>query len=319
MWKRSVTALSPKPRSRAEYDGRMHRVLERIDKQLDQPLDLETLAKVAHFSPFHFHRLFSAWMGETLGDYLRRRRVEIAATRLVAQPRVRVLQVALSVGFGSAEAFARAFKTRFGCSPTLWRLRQSALRAAKSNPGQVKRNIDQAPPQNLAKNDAVHHPSPEASMKVELIDRQPATVAYLRHVGPYGAPLMTFWQKTVYPWMATSGLLQQPRYGISHDDPTITVPQQCRYDAACEVPQGLTTLGNALKTTIPGGKYAALSFKGTVAGIEEAWIAMLRDWLPSSGLQLDGRMMFEYYPQDSSYDPATGVFDCKLCVPVVPL
>ena len=307
------------PKSRAEYDGRMHRILEHIDKQLDQPLDLETLAEVAHFSPFHFHRLFSAWMGETSGDYLRRRRVEIAATRLVAQPRVRVLQVALSVGFGSAEAFARAFKTRFGCSPTLWRLQQSALRSAKSNPGQVKRNIDQVLPQNLAKNDAVHHPSLEASMKVELIDRQPTTVAYLRHVGPYGAPIMTFWQKTVYPWMATSGLLQQPRYGISHDDPTITAPQQCRYDAACEVPPALTTLGNALKTTIPGGKYAALSFKGTVAGIEEAWTAMLRDWLPSSGLQLDSRTMFEYYPQGSSYDPATGVFDCKLCVPVVPL
>jgi AraC family transcriptional regulator len=297
----------------------MHRVLAHIDEQLDQPLDLETLAAVAHFSPFHFHRLFSAWMGETLGDYLRRRRVEIAATRLVAQPRVRVLQVALSVGFGSAEAFARAFKTRFGCSPTLWRLQQSALRSAKSNPGQAKRNIDQVLPQDLAKNDAVHHPSLEASMKVELIDRQPTTVAYLRHVGPYGAPIMTFWLETVYPWMVTSGLLQQPRYGISHDDPTITAPQQCRYDAGCEVPPALTTLGNALKTTIPGGKYAALSFKGTIADIEHAWIGMLRDWLPSSGLQLDGRIMFEYYPQDSSYDPATGVFDCKLCVPVVPL
>ena len=61
------------------------------------------------------------------------------------------------------------------------------------------------------------------------------------------------------------------------------------------------------------------SFKGTVADIEAAWIAMLRDWLPSSGLQLDGRVMFEYYPEGSSYDPATGIFDCKLCVPVVPL
>jgi AraC family transcriptional regulator len=307
------------PRSRAEYDGRMHRVLGHIDKQLDQPLDLETLAEVAHFSPFHFHRLFSAWMGETLGDYLRRRRVEIAATRLVAQPRIPVLQLALSVGFGSAEAFARAFKKRFGCSPTSWRLQQSALRSAKSNPGLMERNIDQMLPQNLVKNDAAHHPSAEASMKVELIDRRPTSVAYLRYVGPYGAPILTFWQETVYPWMATSGLLRQTRYGISHDDPTITAPQQCRYDAGCEMPPTLTTLGNALKTTIPGGKYAALSFKGTVTDIEEAWIAMLRDWLPSSGLQLDGRMMFEYYPQDSSYDPATGVFDCKLCVPVVPL
>src|SRR6266852_6048154 len=113
------------PRSRAEYDGRMHRVLEHIDQQLDQPLDLNTLAEVAHFSSFHFHRLFSAWMGETFGDYLRRRRLEMAAMRLIAQPGVPVLEIALSVGFGSTEAFARAFKTRFGCTATEWRQGQA--------------------------------------------------------------------------------------------------------------------------------------------------------------------------------------------------
>lgn len=99
----------------------MHRVLEHIDQQLDEPLELDALAAVANFSPFHFHRLFTAWMGETLGDYVRRRRLEVGAMRLVAQPRLSVLQVALSVGFGSAEAFARAFKFRFGAPPTAWR------------------------------------------------------------------------------------------------------------------------------------------------------------------------------------------------------
>ena len=79
----------PTPDSRSEYRSRMHRVLETIDRQLDLALDLETLAAEAHFSPFHFHRLFAAWMGETLGDYLRRRRVEVAAMRLAAQPRTR--------------------------------------------------------------------------------------------------------------------------------------------------------------------------------------------------------------------------------------
>ena len=99
----------------------MHRVLAYIDEHLDEQLGLATLAEVAHFSSFHFHRLFSAWMGETFGDYLRRRRVEVAAMRLAAQPRTRILNIALSVGFGSAEAFTRAFKLRFGCSPTAWR------------------------------------------------------------------------------------------------------------------------------------------------------------------------------------------------------
>lgn len=130
--------------SRSEYEGRMHRVLAYIDQHLEQPISLNTLAEVAHFSPFHFHRLFSAWMGETFGDYLRRRRVEVAAMRLAAQPRTRILNVALSVGFGSAEAFTRAFKSRFGCSPTAWREQQCSQRNANSNSGQVNGKRGQA-------------------------------------------------------------------------------------------------------------------------------------------------------------------------------
>src|SRR5258708_32304072 len=126
--------------SRAVYEARMHRVLEYIDRHLDEQLELDSLAKVAAFSPFHFHRLFTAWFGETLGDYVRRRRLETAAMRLVAQPRLTVTQVALSVGFGSTEAFARAFKTRFGSTPTEWRQAQG------SNRDQLNRKPDQAPP-----------------------------------------------------------------------------------------------------------------------------------------------------------------------------
>src|SRR3977135_2494903 len=122
--------------SRSEYEKRMHRVLEHIDQHLDEALNLEMLAEVAHFSSFHFHRLFSAWMGETLGDYLRRRRLEVAAMRLPAPPRVSVRDAALSVGFGSGESFARAFRNRFGCSPTDWRAQQMTHRA-NSNPGQL--------------------------------------------------------------------------------------------------------------------------------------------------------------------------------------
>ena len=307
------------PKSRDMYADRMQRVTEYIDRNLDRPLDLDTLATVAHFSPFHFHRLFSAWMGETVGDYLRRRRCEIAATRLLAQPRVAVLQLALAVGFGSAEAFSRAFKGRFGASPTSWRQQQSAMRSAKRNPSQINRKPDQERHAGSGKNAAVHHLAAEAPMKVEIIERKPTTIVCLRRVGPYGEPLGAFWQQTVYPWMAASGLLGQPRYGVSHDDPNVVDPAQCRYDAGVEAPPTLTALGNAQKTTIPGGRYAAFSFKGTTNQIEAAWTAMLRDWLPASGLQLDGRPMFEYYPQGSSYDPKTGVFDCKLCIPVVPL
>lgn len=50
-------------------------------------------------------------------------------------------------------------------------------------------------------------------------------------------------------------LLGRPRFGISHDDPSITAPDQCRYDACAEVPGGFVASGNALRTVVPGGRY----------------------------------------------------------------
>lgn len=298
----------------------MHQVLAYIDEHLDEQLDLVTLAEVAHFSSFHFHRLFSAWMGETFGDYLRRRRIELAAMRLAAQPRTRILNIALSVGFGSAEAFTRAFKSRFGCSPTAWREQQYSLRTANSNSGQVNSKHSQALKVPFAEHDVYQTLNEEIIMKVSLIDRQPATVAYLRHLGPYGEPIARFWQETYVPWAVMNKLGKgHARYGIAHDDPSITTPEQCRYDACAEVSPDFMATGGALKMTIPGGKYAALKFKGTVEQVGEAWGALLRDWLPSSGLQLDSRPCFEYYAKDASYDCETGEFECEICIPVVPL
>jgi AraC family transcriptional regulator len=297
----------------------MHKVLGYIDRQLDKPLDLVTLAEVAHFSPFHFHRLFAAWMGETLGEYLRRRRVEVAAMRLLSQPRLSVLNAAVSVGFGSGEAFARAFKFRFGCSPTAWREQNGLRRGANRNPGQVHSNHNQVMVQLQPHHGASNVPHPEAPMKVTLIDRAPTLVAYVRHIGPYGEPLSRFWRKTVYPWLEENALLGQPRYGISHDDPSITEPGLCRYDACAEVPPQFTPSKNVLTATIPGGRYAVLHFKGDAGQVGEAWNRLLRDWVPSSGFQLDARPCFEYYAKNACYDARTGVFDCDICIPVAPL
>lgn len=309
--------------SRWAYESRIHRVLAYIDEHLDQALDLATLAEVAHFSPFHFHRIFSAWMGETLGDYLRRRRIEVAAGRLAAQPRTRVLNIALSVGFGSAEAFTRAFKSRFGCAPTAWREQQVSKRLSQdrhSNPDQVKSKRGQAVQGPLADHEVFRNPYKENLMKVTLIDRQPATMAYLRHLGPYGEPISRFWQETYVPWAVMNKLgADHARYGISYDDPSITAPEQCRYDAGAEVTPDFIATGGALKATIPGGKYAVLNFRGSVDQIGAAWTALLRDWLPSSGMELDARPCFEYYPKGSICDAETGAFECQICIPVVPL
>jgi AraC family transcriptional regulator len=306
--------------SRAEYENRMHRTLAYIDEHLDKALDLNTLAGVAHFSPFHFHRLFSAWTGETVGDYLRRRRVEVAARPLAAQPRTKILNIALSVGFGSAEAFTRAFKSRFGCSPTVWRMQQPAQHDGNSNSGQANSKASKAIHAPFTEHEVSRHLNKATIMQVNIVDRKPATVAYFRHLGPYGESIARFWQDTYVPWAVMNRLgADHARYGISYDDPSITAPEQCRYDACAEVTPDFVVTGGALKTTIPGGRYAVLRFKGTVNQIGEAWSALLRDWLPSSGLQLDARPCFECFPKGAARDWETGEFECEICIPVIPL
>lgn len=107
-------------------------------------------------------------------------------------------------------------------------------------------------------------------MNVRLIDRQPATIASLRYVGPYGEGVSNFWQHTYYPWAATHDLLGAPRYGVSHDDPDVTAPEQCRYDAAAEVSPGFVASGGAQTATIAGGRYAVMAFKGNAEQVRES-------------------------------------------------
>ena len=135
------------------------------------------------------HRLFAAWTGETLGDYLRRRRVEVAALRPLRRPSLGVLQAALAAGFGSGEAFARAFKLRFGVAPSVWRMSKS--------------NSDQDAVFERLQN-ALSPPSQE-DLNVRLTNRTPTDFLYLRRTGTFGDPLGYFWPETVMPRIVADG------------------------------------------------------------------------------------------------------------------
>ncbi|MEO7578902.1 MAG: AraC family transcriptional regulator [Massilia sp.] len=307
--------------ARREYARRMNRVLNYIDGHLDEALDGEQLADIANFSRFHFHRIFAAWMGETVGQYARRRRLEKAAFRLSCGSDESVLETALATGFGSGEAFARAFKIKFGCTPSEWRAgtrRRVAAQAAahNSNPDQVVRKFDQAGGDDVGQHERSSQLSGEHNMEVRIVDLPEVNVAYQRLIGPYGPAIGAFWRSTMAPWMQSHGLMGHTCYGIGHDDPTITPPDKCRYDACVEVPDGFGAGGQAELRTLPGGRYAVTAFKGKPPAIAEAWMRLTREWLPSSGLQCDDRPCFEMFSSATGMDPVTGEFSCDICIPV---
>lgn len=129
---------------RESYTSRINRVIDYIESHIFSDLSLEDLADVAHFSPFHFHRIFRAMVGESLNGFIQRVRIEKAAAKLIADPRKSITGIAFECGFSSSSAFARAFKDVFQMSASQWRTKQQGKNSildskeckAKSNTGQ---------------------------------------------------------------------------------------------------------------------------------------------------------------------------------------
>ncbi|MFF2655832.1 GyrI-like domain-containing protein [Kitasatospora sp. NPDC058032] len=95
---------------------RLNEAMEYIEAHLDQEVDTAELARIAVTSEYHFRRLFSALAGMPLSEYLRRRRLTLAGAEVLAGERT-LLDVAVRHGYGSGEAFARAFRAMHGVGP----------------------------------------------------------------------------------------------------------------------------------------------------------------------------------------------------------
>src|SRR5262249_20809830 len=114
-----------KPETRSFYEERVQRAIDRIVANLDEALDLGALAKDACLSPFHFHRVFRGMVGETPVELGRRLRLERAASALADTDRG-ITQLAFEAGYDTHEAFTRAFRARYGASPSEFRQRARA-------------------------------------------------------------------------------------------------------------------------------------------------------------------------------------------------
>src|SRR5438067_4236130 len=115
-----------KSETQQTYQERILKVLVHIQNHLDETLSLEELAAVAHFSPYHFHRIFRGMVGESLMEHVRRLRLERAAHRLKFTD-FPVTRIAFETGYETHEAFTRAFRALFAESPSGFRALHQAL------------------------------------------------------------------------------------------------------------------------------------------------------------------------------------------------
>ena len=103
-----------------DLNRRLLRARDAMDRAYAEPLDVRTVAAVAHISPAHFSRCFRAVFGETPHRYLQRRRVERSMFLLRETDRS-VTDICLDVGFTSLGTFSRMFREIVGETPSSYR------------------------------------------------------------------------------------------------------------------------------------------------------------------------------------------------------
>ena len=306
---------------RAEYATRFNRVIDFIQGHLAESMTLEMLASVACFSPFHFHRLFHGWMGETIHDFIFRLRVERAAKQLIYSPQKSITEIALDCGFSSSSTFARAFKSFHGVSASEWRQNRKICKTDRKGC-----EADQASGREYWGSTDGFGPFREQLMtmnlQVDVKQLPPMDVAYIRHIGPYkgnGGLFERLFGK-ICAWAGPRGLLgPDTRFlSIYQDNPEITDAQKLRLDVGFSVPERTSVDGEISKQRLEGGAYAVACVKIQPEQYMEAWDAFMGLWLPSSGYQPDDRPCIEFYLNDPKSDPE-GMHHVNLCLAVKPL
>ncbi len=285
-----------KTTTRKIYQERILRVLIHIQRHLDEPLELNELAALAYFSPFHFHRIFRGLVGESVMEHVRRLRLERAMNQLRASARS-ILDIALEAGYETHESFTRAFRSQFGLAPSS--AREGVRLAAAEGP---RSGVHYQPRGEIPK----FKPLTEggAEMEMKIVKRQPTRVAFVRHIGPYAA-CGEAWGK-LCAWAGPRGLLgpQTTMIGISYDDPEITPPEKIRYDACVTVGEEVEPEGEIGVQTLKGGDYAMTVHCGPYEKLAETYGRISGEWAPRSGRVLSSDPCLEIYLNDPHRTPA---------------
>jgi AraC family transcriptional regulator len=190
----------------------MNRVLQFIDETLDLEVSISSLAKMAFYSEFHFHRIFSSYVGESVYAYRKRLLLE-RAVKFLQYTDKNITEIAFDSGYDSHSSFNKAFKKFFKHSPS--EVRQEKIKVEKYRFPQLKKGFE---------------------MKVEIVDFEDVKVIATRGVGNFEVVASEAWAR-IMKFAYGNGYMKGEvrRFGITHDDPNVTDLDKIRYDACLDL------------------------------------------------------------------------------------
>ena len=259
--------------TKQDYLRRLNIVIEHINNNLDKKLSVNDLAQISNFSPFHFHRIMKGLLGEPIGNFITRTRVETAA-RLIRYTNVEIQDIAYRVGYDSPSSLNKIFKQYYNVSPSEYR---------------NDKNITIMRP--ILNNYNLKLKEPKI---VEMSDRQ---VIYINIIGEYGNENYNKTWTKLWLFVKENKLFSRgiESIGLSYDDPKVTESDKCRYDACLTISKAVNATGEIGVKNIDGGKYAVFTFKGSYDKLGEVYDLIFGTWLVNSEYELRDVPVMEKY------------------------
>lgn len=256
--------------------GELNRLAERIEERLDEPLDVAGLARELGHTEYHLRRMFAALAGMPLSDYVRRRRMTLAATELVAGRGV--LDVAVAHGYGSTEAFGRAFGAVHGITPA--EARRSGGPFTAQSRLRFRLTLEGNTPMDVRLLDRPAFRLLGHAARVPLIHEgvNPHLAAHIA-----GIPLEEHARLAALSATEPAGLLQvsdgvDPDY---REGTELTALHGVAVPADGDVPGDLDVID------VPAGRWAVFTSTGPYPeALQETWAATASEWFPSNPWRL---------------------------------
>ncbi|WP_102979092.1 GyrI-like domain-containing protein [Chryseobacterium scophthalmum] len=292
----------------------MVKIIQYIDNNLDTELSLEIVSEIGAYSPFHFHRIFKLIIGETLQNYIFRKRIEKSAFYLSLRKNLSIKDIYLNVGFSSHSDFNKAFKRHYGKSPSEFRKstpeKFHTISQIHRKNGQVDTVFDQyiCNIENLLNWSTMN-------LKIKVTDLPKMNLASVMSLGIANVE-SSF--NVLIDWAKEKQLF--PREDIKmisvyHDSFKVTSADKVRIHACMLLNKPLEKQdGEVFPETLEAGKFIVGSGELTLAEFEQSWVSLFL-WMKENGYTTRKAFPFEIYHSNFKEHPE-GKMVVDFCIPI---
>jgi AraC family transcriptional regulator len=257
------------------YLRQVQRGIDYIESHLDADIATADVAREAGISHWHFQRIFKGLTNETLGAYIRSRRMAGARQALEAG-RERILDIALAAGFETQESFTRAFKKAFAVTPAWYRKHGGRLQFVR------KARFDEEYLRHIHQNVSLE-PELYQQAELQLVGMHTRFFSVDSEKNNMARKLPALWRQFLDRLDEVPHTVGPTGYGVIRQTPAQT--DELDYFAVVEVARVGPVPKGMVHLTLPAARYARFAHRGLVANLDRTVNYIYATWLGRAGLR----------------------------------